>query len=127
MEIKRLTDFPDYYISDTGKVFSDKTNKYKSKKEWHELKGFINKMGYKYVDLVDGTRHKRYGVHQLVAKYFVSGYFNGAVVDHKDRNKINNVKDNLRWVTQKENIKFGYDIMPATRNYYYYYLLEVIL
>lgn len=46
-------------------------------------------------------------VHRAVAKAFVAGYFNGAVVNHKDENRLNNRFDNLEWVTQKENANYG--------------------
>ena len=32
MEIKQVKDFPEYYVSDEGDVYSDKTNKYKCKR-----------------------------------------------------------------------------------------------
>lgn len=120
--IKQIQDFPDYYISDDGTVYSDKTHKYKCNRGMIELKGHINHGGYRYVDFVDGPRHKRYAVHQLVAMYFIDGYFNGAVVDHKDNNKLNNDVSNLQWVSQRENVLKSYDTLGPTRNYYYYYL-----
>lgn len=43
-------------------------------------------------------------VHRLVAEAFF-GYQEGKVVDHKDGNKLNNSKDNLRWVDYSENSK----------------------
>lgn len=46
-------------------------------------------------------------VHRLVAKAFVPGYFEGAVVNHKDENKGNNRFDNLEWVTDHENRVYG--------------------
>ena len=46
-------------------------------------------------------------VHRLVAKAFVPGWFEGAVVNHKDENKANNRFDNLEWVTDSENKLYG--------------------
>lgn len=43
-------------------------------------------------------------VHRIVAKYFVDGWFDGAVVNHIDGNKHNNNYENLEWITQKDNI-----------------------
>lgn len=108
VRVAQITEFPEYYITDDGRVFSDKTNKYKAAKRVTELRGFINKGGYKYVDFVDGSNHKRFGVHQLVAQYFCEGYFEGAVVDHIDANKLNNNYYNLQWVSQKDNIIKSY-------------------
>lgn len=50
----------------------------------------------------------RLRVHRCVAEEFVDGYFDGAVVNHKDGNKLNNTVDNLEWVTQSENITHAY-------------------
>jgi len=48
-------------------------------------------------------------VHRCVAFEFVDGYFDGAVVNHKDGNKLNNVAENLEWTTQKENMRHAVD------------------
>lgn len=64
----------------------------------------------------------RKGVHQLVAQAFVPGWFDGAVVNHKDANKLNNYYTNLEWITQKENVNKSYETsgIGAIRNYLYY-------
>lgn len=49
-----------------------------------------------------------YYVHRLVAIAFCDGYFEGAVVNHKDDNIFNNRADNLEWCTQSYNIKYSY-------------------
>ena len=51
---------------------------------------------------------KKFFVHRLVAKAFCDGYFEGAVVNHKDFNRHNNVYTNLEWVTASENQKHTY-------------------
>lgn len=122
--LKQLRDFPEYFVSDEGVVYSDKTNKYKCKRGLKALKGFVNRGGYRYVDLVDGSRHKRYGVHQLVALYFLDFNFDGRVVDHIDNNKLNNNVKNLQLISQKDNVKKSYATMSPTRNYNYYYLFN---
>ena len=40
-----------------------------------------------------------------IAKEFVDGYFEGAVVDHIDSDPTNNHPSNLQWITQSQNIK----------------------
>ena len=42
-------------------------------------------------------------VHRLVATNHVNGYFEGAVVNHIDGDKLNCSVDNLEWCTPKEN------------------------
>jgi hypothetical protein len=47
-------------------------------------------------------------VHRLVAEYFCDGYFDGATVNHKDCNKLNNNSYNLEWCTASYNIKHAH-------------------
>ncbi len=103
--MKQIKDFPDYYITDEGKVFS-----YRWENKPREIKGgLMGKGGYKSVTLmINNIKRKHFRTHRLVAEYFVDGYFEGAVVNHKDGNKLNNHYNNLEWVTQQENIKHYY-------------------
>jgi hypothetical protein len=65
-----------------------------------ELKPTLLNTGYFQVML---PGRKKMAVHRLVAAAFCDGYFDGAVVNHKDGNKQNNSSENLEWVTQSEN------------------------
>lgn len=47
--------------------------------------------------------YSNYRVHRLVAEAFIPNPNNYNEVDHIDRNSHNNMVDNLRWVTHKEN------------------------
>lgn len=113
---KPIKNFEDYTITSNGIVIS---YKYKTPRV---LQGFINKKGYHYVDLCKNNQTYRFGVHQLVAQHYVDGWFEGAVVNHKDGIKSNNDYTNLEWVTQKENVHQGYITsgMSAMRNYCYH-------
>ena len=101
-DAKQLNDFKDYYITKDGDVYSYK-NKYKCRNGLKKLTPWEHN-GYLYIQLVDGENKKRYLVHRLVAEYFVDGYFDGAVVNHIDRNTKNNNYKNLEWVTQLQNV-----------------------
>ena len=118
MEVKRIEGFEDYGVTKNGLIIS---YKYKKPKV---LNGFFNKGGYKYVDLCKNNQTTRFGVHQLVAKAYVDGWFEGAVVNHKDGNNSNNNWDNLEWTTQKDNIHKGYETsgVGPMRNYLWHIL-----
>ena len=62
------------------------------------LKQNIDAEGYLYVSMDGG----RYRIHWLYYNTFI-GDSSGYVIDHKDRNKLNNDPSNLRLVTQKVN------------------------
>lgn len=73
--------------------------------------------GRRQVHLSKENRSKWYSVSRLVAFAFCDGWFEGAVVNHKDENPLNNVAENLEWVTQSYNCKYGHrnDTMIAQR------------
>ena len=64
--------------------------------------------GRKQVHLSKDGIARWLNVARLVAVAFCHGYFDGAVVNHKDENKLNNRADNLEWVTQSYNCKYGH-------------------
>jgi hypothetical protein len=60
--------------------------------------------GYKYFQVVRDKKRINYLIHHLVAKVFIGDRPDGLVIDHIDRNSLNNNINNLRYVTQKENV-----------------------
>ncbi|MDH5099776.1 NUMOD4 motif-containing HNH endonuclease [Lactobacillus kefiranofaciens] len=53
-------------------------------------------------------KKKHFNIHRLVALAFVPGHFDGAVVNHKNENKLDNRAQNLEWVTVRSNILYGF-------------------
>lgn len=89
----------DYEITKDGKIISLKNNKR------YEIKGYIDKYGYRRVLLhVNGKRIKFF-VHRLVAQTYIPNPNNLPQVNHIDGNKLNNNVENLEWCTPKENIQ----------------------
>lgn len=66
----RIKDFPDYYITDTGDVYSRQTWRNPNGRI-KKLKPWINKFGYKMVDLVKYGQKIHKFVHRLVAEAFI--------------------------------------------------------
>lgn len=65
--------------------------------------------GYLAVNLRKESTRKTLKIHRLVALHFVDGWFEGAVVNHKDGNKQNNLPLNLEWTTVAGNTQHAVD------------------
>jgi hypothetical protein len=72
--------------------------------------------GYLVVKL--GGPNRARGVHQAVALAFHGVPAEGLVVDHIDCNKLNNVPNNLEYVSNSENVRRAHrsGLMPVSRN-----------
>lgn len=89
-----------YQVSNYGNI--KRLGNKKSRKE-RILKLHENKYGYLYIELYKNGERKNITVHRLVCHMFVDGYFDGAQIDHINTIKTDNRKENLHWVTTKEN------------------------
>lgn len=99
--LKPIKDFPKYFISPVGDVFSTKWGKFK------KLKQTTHRQGYKVVSL--GSPRKTLRVHRLVAEAYLLNPENKPEVNHKNGDKSDPHVRNLEWTTKSENIKHGYD------------------
>ena len=73
-----IKELSDYQITKTGKIWSNKTNKYLTSKKQN---------GYKCINLMD----KGYSIHRLVALTFIPNPDNKPYVNHIDENKLNGI------------------------------------
>ena len=104
-EILAIPDFPNYFISTDGDVYSiNKGNKIKKLKPRYRGKR-IDRIGYKFVTLYRDKKKYGKSIHQLVAQIFLYRDNNKDQVDHINNNIIDNRLENLRWVTKSENIR----------------------
>lgn len=69
------------------------------------IKGTLSVYGYMQTTLRKNRRKINVRIHKLVAEAFIENPNNKPIVDHIDGNKVNNNADNLRWVTNSENIR----------------------
>lgn len=84
-----------YSVDELGNVYNDKFNRI--------MKGTTARNEYYSVQLSINGKPKTFMVHRLVAEAFIPNPNNYSIVDHIDRNKLNNKVENLRWVTAEEN------------------------
>ena len=92
---KDVADYPLYEVSSYGNV----RNKIKGNLLSLRKERYIRVCLYK-----DSHTRKEILVHRLVAQAFHEQPVGKGVIDHLDRDKHNNHKDNLRWTTQQENL-----------------------
>lgn len=94
-----------YYITEDGKCYNSKTNKY--------LKGQENYKNHYLsynITLPDGSK-KRIYAHRLVAQSYLDQPLDKKKnqINHIDGNKLNNNVNNLEWVTPQENVQHAID------------------
>lgn len=89
-------DLPEYQISTMGRI----------KKNGIFYKGVLNE-GYLHLNL---PNNKKYRIHRLVLNTFQNNEkANDLVVDHINGIKTDNRLENLRWVSNEENIKLSFN------------------
>ena len=94
---KRVSDFPQYEVSNTGLV--RKGAKIKICR--------ANSHGYPTVVLYENGKRKNIPVHRLVALAFIANPYNLPQVNHIDENKENNNVANLEWCDAKYNNNYS--------------------
>lgn len=97
-----------YNINEDGSVYSKRTKKY--------LKPTKTPNGYLRMTLQAKGDRVDILLHRLVAALFIPNPDNKPQVNHKDRDKYNNHKNNLEWVTQSENALHTFKTTPPVNS-----------
>lgn len=90
---KKIQSSPDHKISKNAVIKNFKTGKI--------LTPSKNSKGYFIVKIAKKSRT----IHRILALAFIPNPHNHEIIDHIDRNKLNNKLTNLRWTTVSENNK----------------------
>ena len=93
-EWKEIDGTPGYFVSNTGKVRHPKGL----------FKPWKLNTGYLQIKI----KRKAYAVHRLVAFAFCPGWFDGAVVNHKNGMRDDNRQENLEWVSHSQNLRHAF-------------------
>jgi len=105
-DMKEIEDYPGYFISENGGIYSSKSIKY--------LKPIKKNTGYFYVFLYNHNGGKKHYIHLLVLDAFKGKKTSGYESRHLDGNNQNNCVYNLEWGTRRQNTddKWKHGTMP---------------
>ena len=112
-ELRPIKDFPGYFVSDSGDVYSKKNS------DLIKLKAYINKKnGYAYVSLCKNNKIHKKSIHRLVAQEFIPNLDNKSDVNHISGIKTDNKVNNLEWATRSENMLHNFKVLGYKGGYY---------
>lgn len=113
----QIKNFPNYYATDSGNIYSRYSNKYNNKTgRIRKLKPQLSKSGYLHLSLCRNGIIYNKRVNRLIAETFIPNLKNKPHVNHKNGIKTDNRVENLEWVSQSENTKHAYNIIKTAHS-----------
>lgn len=109
----QVKDFPNYYVTENGDVYS---RNYGGTGRIKKLKPRKKENGYLWVYM--GRQHHFY-IHRLVAQAFIPNPENKLEVNHKNGIKTDNRVSNLEWTTKNENMQHAYYVLKRKIGFVY--------
>jgi hypothetical protein len=97
--MKRIKGYPGYYVTRTGRIYSNEDSRYGFRK----MKPSLSCDGYLVIGLYKNKKQIQEKVHRLVAKAFLPNPKNLPIARHLDDYKTDNHVANLAWGTPKDN------------------------
>jgi len=117
-EWRVIEEFPNYEVSDCGRVRNKNTGKLMKL-------GELKSGSYKTVSLKKkGCKSKGCQVHRLVAQAFIPNPLNLSLVNHKNGVKYNNNLENLEWITSRDNTLHSIHVLGNRRKGYDIYRID---
>lgn len=104
----KIKDFPDYYATDSGDVYS---RNYERTGRIKKLVPVKSKNGYLRVCLHKDKKQFNRSVHRLIAETFIPNPENKQQVNHKNGIKFDNRVENLEWCSGSENVKHAFRVL----------------
>jgi hypothetical protein len=107
--LKLIPGFEKYACCDQGHIYSlEKRAGHYSVARIRKLKATLNKSGYLSIGLRKDGKGHGFTVHKLVALTWIYEKPEGMEINHKDGNKLNNIPENLEYITHLENIRHAW-------------------
>lgn len=104
-QLKQIKDFPGYFVSDVGDIYSLFGS------ALFKLKLDLSNNGYLRATLYKDHKRNKKSIHRLVAEAFIPNPENKPQINHKNGDKKDNRVENLEWVTQSENMLHAYSVL----------------
>lgn len=103
--MKKIVGYENYEIDEYGNIFNSNGIK---------MHQFLTYKNYMQISLCKNGKNKTYAVHRLLGLAYIDNPDNKPEINHIDGNRVNNIVENLEWVTHAENMQHSYRVNRRT-------------